>query len=60
MQNIDILQLNKYNDGVTFRVKVVPNSSISKIVEINEEYVKIKLNSPPVENKANKEVVVWG
>lgn len=57
MQNIDILQLNKYNDGVTFRVKVVPNSSISKIVEINEEYVKIKLNSPPVENKANKEVV---
>ena len=57
MQNFNTLQINKHNGGVTFKVKVIPNSSSSKITEITEEYVKIKLNSPPVENKANKEVI---
>lgn len=58
MQNIDNLQINKHNSGVTFKVKVIPNSSSSKITEITEEFVKIKLNSPPIENKANKEVII--
>ena len=57
MQNIDDLKITKINDGVAFRVKVVPNSSASKIVEVNEEFVKIKLNSPPIEGRANKEVI---
>ena len=58
MQNIDIVQINKHKNGVTFKVKVIPNSSSSKITEITEEYLKMKLNSPPIENKANKEVVL--
>ena len=57
MQNSDILKITKTNNGVAFRVKVVPNSSASKIVEINEEFVKIKLNSPPIDGRANKEVI---
>jgi len=57
MQNLVTLQIKKINNGVTFQVKVIPNSSVSKIVEITEEFLKIKLNSPPIENKANKEVV---
>ncbi|MCR4881398.1 MAG: DUF167 domain-containing protein [bacterium] len=57
MQNIDDLKITKTNDGVSFRVKVVPNSSASKVVEANEEFVKIKLNSPPIEGRANKEVI---
>ena len=58
MQNVNFLQINKHNTGVTFKVKVLPNSSASKIVEITEEFIKIKLNSPPIENKANKEVII--
>ena len=58
MQNIANLQINKYNDGVTFKVKVIPNSSASKITEITEEFIKIKLNSPAIENKANKETIL--
>ena len=57
MQNLDILKITKTNTGVAFKVKVVPNSSASKIVEVNEEFIKIKLNSPPIEGKANKEVI---
>ncbi len=57
MQNLDVLKIIKTNNSVAFKVKVVPNSSASKIVEINEEYIKIKLNSPPIDGRANKEVV---
>ena len=57
MQNIDELQVIKTANGVTFRVKVIPNSSVSKIMEVTEEFVKIKLNSPPIEGRANKEVI---
>ncbi|MCQ2957734.1 MAG: DUF167 domain-containing protein [Candidatus Gastranaerophilales bacterium] len=42
---------------MTFSVKVIPNSSASQITEITEDYLKAKLNSPPIENKANKEVI---
>ena len=58
MQNINDLKLLKTNNGVTFSVKVIPNSSVSKITEITEEFIKIKLNSPPIENRANKEVII--
>ena len=57
MQNIDGLQITKTANGVAFKVKVIPNSSVSKIMEITEEFVKIKLNSPPLEGRANKEVI---
>ena len=58
MQNINNLQISKHKNGAIFKVKVVPNSSCSKIVEITEEYIKVKLNSPPIENKANKETIL--
>ncbi len=57
MQNLNDLIITKYKEGVTFKVKVIPNSSASKIIEISEDYLKIKLNSPPIENKANKETI---
>ena len=58
MQNHNTLQISKHKQGITFKVKVIPNSSCSKIVEITNEYIKIKLNSPPIENKANKETIL--
>lgn len=45
------------NNGVIFSVKLVPNSSFSKVVDYTEEYVRIKISSPPIENKANKELI---
>ena len=56
MQNFNDFKISQHAKGVTFKVKVIPNSSASKITEISEEYLKAKLNSPPIENKANKSI----
>ena len=57
MQNKFNLKISNTDSGLRFKVSVIPNSSCSKIVEITEEFIKIKLNSPPIEGKANKEVI---
>lgn len=44
-------------NGIIFNVKLVPNSSFSKIVDFTDEYVRIKISSPPIENRANKELI---
>lgn len=49
--------LTQNDKGVIFSVKLVPNSSFSKVVDFTEEYVRIKISSPPIENKANKELI---
>ena len=49
--------LEKVNSGIVFNVKLVPNSSFSKIVDFTEDYVRIKISSPPIENRANKELI---
>lgn len=63
MYNFYMLQVNSIlqivQDGVIFNVKLVPNSSFSKIVDYTEEYVRIKISSPPIENKANKELIAF-
>lgn len=49
--------LNKIEKGIILSVKLVPNSSFSKIVDYTDEYIRIKISSPPIENKANKELI---
>ncbi len=55
--------VEKYNflyeasDGMIFCVKLVPNSSFNKILDYTQDYVRIKISSPPIENKANKELI---
>ncbi|MBE7704305.1 MAG: DUF167 domain-containing protein [Cyanobacteria bacterium SIG29] len=44
-------------DGIVFCVKLVPNSSFSKVVDYTDDYVRIKISSPPIENRANKELI---
>lgn len=44
-------------DGIIFSVKLVPNSSLSKIVDFTDDYVRIKISAPPIENRANKELI---
>lgn len=43
--------------GLILSVKIVPNSSFSKIVDYTCDYIKIKIASPPVDNRANKELI---
>ena len=38
-------------------IRVIPNARQTLIVEENDGYLKIKLNSPAREGKANKELV---
>lgn len=39
------------------RVKVKPNSKLNKIVEEDDGSLTIKLKSPPVDGKANQELI---
>jgi hypothetical protein len=56
MENISKI-LTETKDGIVFNVKLVPNSSFSKIADYAEDYVRIKISSPPLENRANKELI---
>lgn len=49
--------LTQASNGIIFSVKLVPNSSFSKIVDYTEEYARVKICAPPIENKANKELI---
>ncbi len=54
---MNISFLNETTDGVILTVKLVPNSSFSKIVDFTDEYLRIKISAPAIENKANKELI---
>ena len=59
MQNNNRINLNlrQTDKGIIISVKVIPGSSKSEISEIIDGVLKIKLNSPPIEGKANKECI---
>lgn len=56
MEN-QVQYLVQTKDGVVFNLKLVPNSSFSKVVDYTDEYVRIKISAPAIENKANKELI---
>lgn len=59
MDEINQIKIKKTEDGIKFCVKVIPNSSKCEIAGIIENCLKIKLISPPVEGKANKECIIF-
>lgn len=44
-------------EGVTFDVKVIPRAKRDEIVGVENDAVKIRLNAPPVEGRANEALV---
>jgi uncharacterized protein (TIGR00251 family) len=44
---------NESNGAVTFSVKVVPRASKNQIAGVEGDAIKVRLNAPPVEGKAN-------
>jgi uncharacterized protein len=48
----------KESDGaVTIAVKVIPRCSINEIAGVEGDFIKVRLNAPPVEGKANVALV---
>ncbi|OGL44933.1 MAG: YggU family protein [Candidatus Schekmanbacteria bacterium RBG_16_38_11] len=41
------------------KVKVIPRSSCNEIKEFSEGVLKVRLTSPPVEGKANKQLITF-
>lgn len=38
------------------RVRVIPRAKKAEVVELHRHHLKVKLLSPPIENRANKEL----
>lgn len=51
------LKITKTDDGIKISVKVVPNSSRCEICGVLDEALKIKLDVPPVDGKANVKLI---
>ena len=39
------------------KVKVVPRAKKSEIIKLDKDYLKVKVLSPAIKNKANKEMI---
>ena len=49
--------IKKTQDGFLLSLRIEPRSSKSAIVGIHGDKLKIKIKSPPVDGKANKELI---
>lgn len=49
--------INKLENGIKFGIKVVPNSSKCEILGVIGGCVKVKLDVPPIEGKANEKLI---
>jgi uncharacterized protein (TIGR00251 family) len=49
--------INSTNDGIKLAIRVIPGSSRCEIVGFIENELKIKLDVPPIEGKANEKCV---
>lgn len=49
--------ISESEEGIIISVRLVPGSSFSKIVDFTDDYVRIKISAPPVDNRANKELI---
>lgn len=52
-----MIDIKEEKEGISIKISVIPNSSKTFIVGILDGALKIKLNSPPIEGRANKEVI---
>jgi uncharacterized protein (TIGR00251 family) len=50
---------NESNGAVTFSVKVVPRASKNQIAGVEGDAIKVRLNAPPVEGKANDTLIAF-
>lgn len=51
------MMFHESGDSITFNVKVIPRAKRDEIVGVEGDAVKIRLNAPPVEGRANEALV---
>jgi uncharacterized protein (TIGR00251 family) len=49
-----MISIQETKEGVVFGIRVIPRSSKSEIAGIQDDALKLKITSPPVEGKANE------
>jgi len=52
-----MIPLHQTDDGVIFRVRVVPRASRSELAGIQDDTLKLRITAPPVDGKANEECI---
>lgn len=52
-----MIDIKNSDDGIIFCIKVIPGSSKSAFSAVEDGVLKIKLNSPPVDGRANAECI---
>lgn len=52
-----MIPLHQTEDGVTFRIRVVPRASRSELAGIQDDALKLRITAPPVDGKANEECI---
>ncbi len=52
-----MLPVKETERGLIFHVRVTPRSSCCEVVGIQDDALRIRITSPPVEGKANEECV---
>lgn len=50
-----MIPVTESDQGIVFQVRVVPRSSRSEMVGIQDDTLKVRLKAPPVEGRANEE-----
>ena len=51
--------LAKHSDGVVLKLKVAPNASKTQIQGLWQDRLRIRIQAPPVEGKANAAICKW-
>ena len=47
------------SDGVVLSLHCQPGAKVSRVVGLHDERLKLQLQAPPLENRANEALVVW-
>jgi uncharacterized protein (TIGR00251 family) len=51
--------LSLHKQGLALAVHCQPGAKVSQVIGLHDERLKIALNAPAVENKANEVLVTW-
>jgi uncharacterized protein (TIGR00251 family) len=55
--NNEKFKISKFEDGIKISVRIIPNSSKCEIKDIIDDSLRIKVDAPPVDGKANEKCI---